>query len=364
MKPRFAIEATNLADTDATGVGRYTRCLVEALSALALAPEDDFDLLQLYKVSRQTRRAAMASGPRLSRQSWRGRVWPLRRPACDLIHVPDERMPPWSMPMVATIHDLYAALSINYTDEAKRQRKLRHYEMLRDRCARLICVSEHTRQDFLHHVGGDPARLHVVHLGVDERFRPQDDAEIARVRRRHGIEGPYLLFVGATANKNLARLLEAYAACDAHREHRLVVVGKLPQAALAAIQARLAVLGLASRVDLLGYVADAELPALYAGAAAFLFPSLYEGYGLPILEAMASGTAVLVSDRASCTEVAAGHAVVVDPQDTEALASGIGAALSMSAGRRDAARAHAATCTWERTARETLAIWRAVAAGR
>jgi glycosyltransferase involved in cell wall biosynthesis len=364
MKPQFAIEATNLADTDVTGVGRYTRCLIEALAALDLPARDEFDLVQVYKASRQRRRDAMARGPRLGQQAWRGRIWPLRKPPYDLIHVPDERMPPWSMPMVATIHDLYAALRINYTDEAKRRRKLATYEILRDRCARLICVSEHTRQDFLRHVGGDPARIRVVHLGVAERFRPHGDEEIALVRRRLGIEGPYLLFVGATANKNLARILDAFATGDAHRDYRLVVAGKLPQAALGTIQARITLLGLASRVRLLGYVDDADLPALYAGASAFLFPSLYEGYGLPILEAMASGAPVLASDRASCTEVAAGHAVIADPEDIDALAAGIGEALAMSATRRDAARAHAATKTWERTARETLAIWKEVLADR
>jgi glycosyltransferase involved in cell wall biosynthesis len=364
MKPSFAIEATNLADTEATGVARYTRCLIEALAALALPADEDFDLVQVYKASRQPRGDAMATGPRLSRLAWRGRLWPLRQPAFDLVHVPDERMPPWSMPMVATIHDLYAALHINYTDEAKRQRKLATYAMLRDRCARLICVSEHTRQDFLRHVGGDPARLRVVHLGVAKRFRPHLDDEIAPVRQRYDIEGPYLLFVGATANKNLARLVEAFGAADARHHYRLVVAGKLPRSALDAIQERIAHLGLAHRVHLLGYVDDADLPALYAGASAFLFPSLYEGYGLPILEAMASGTPVLASDRASCTEVAAGHAVIVDPQDIDALAAGIGETLQVSAARRDAARAHAASKTWERTARETLAIWKEVAASR
>lgn len=364
MNPQFAIEATNLADADVTGVGRYTRSLIEALSALDLPAAEEFDLAQVYKASRQPRRDAMASGPRLGRQAWRGRIWPLREPAYDLLHVPDERMPPWSMPTVATIHDLYAALRINYTDEAKRMRKLRTYEMLRDRCARLICVSEHTRQDFLRHVGADPARVRVVHLGVGNRFRPHGDDEIALVRRRHGIEGPYLLFVGATANKNLPRLLDAYAAGNAHRDYRLVVAGKLPQAALATMQESITRLGLDGRVRLLGYVDDVDLPALYAGASAFLFPSLYEGYGLPILEAMASGVPVLASDRASCTEVANGHAVITDPEDIEALAAGIDAALAMSGTRRDAARAHAATRTWERTARETLAIWKEVATGR
>jgi len=361
---RFAIEASNLADANATGVARYTRCLIEALSALELPAADEFELVQVYKAARQPRGAAMALGPRLERRAWRGRIWPLREPRYDLLHVPDERMPPWRMPMVATIHDLYAALRINYTDEARRLRKLRTYATLRDRCARLICVSEHTRQDFLEHVGGDPSRIQVVHLGVDARFRPHAEAETAAVRRRLGIAGPYLFFIGATANKNLARVVEAFASGGAHRDYRLVVAGKLAPAALDAIRSRVTALGLADRVNLLGYVAEADLPALYAGASAFLFPSLYEGYGLPILEAMASATPVLTSDRGACSEVAAGHAVIADPQDVAALAAGVDAALAMSPARRAAACAHAATKTWERTARETLAVWRDVVSAR
>jgi glycosyltransferase involved in cell wall biosynthesis len=111
-------------------------------------------------------------------------------------------------------------------------------------------------------------------------------------------------------------------------------------------------------------VSDADLPALYAGAAAYLFPSLYEGYGLPLLEAMASGTPVLTSDRGACPEVAAGHAVIVDPLDIDAMAAGIEATLGMSAERRAAALAHARARTWAETARGTLAVWReAIAEG-
>ena len=354
----IAIEATNLTDDRATGVGRYTRQLVEALSALDVPAQDEFELMQLCKRSRWNRRERLAQGPRLSAQSWYGAIWPLPRPAVKLVHVPDEREPPWRVPVVATVHDLYAALRINYVDEGKRQRKLRFYEHLRDRCARLVCVSENTRQDFLRLVGGDPARLKVVPLGVSPGFRPHSAAEIDALRTRLRLDGPYLLFVGATANKNLARVIEAFAAGGFGRDFSLVVAGDQPAEALAATTSRLATLGLSSRVRFIGHVGDADLPALYAGAAAYLFPSLYEGYGLPILEAMASGTPVLASDRGSCPEVAAGHAVIVDPTDVQALAAGIAAALEMPADRRVAALAHARARTWAETARGTLAVWR------
>ncbi len=356
--PTIAIEATNLTDDRATGIGRYTRQLVEALSALEVPAHEEFELLQLCKRSRWKLRERLAHGPRLSARPWLGPIWPLPRPKCALLHVPDQREPPWGVPMVAAVHDLYAALNINYVDEGKRLRKLRHYEHLRDRCVRLLCISENTRQDFLRLVGGDPARLKVVHLGVSPVFRPHSAAEIDALRTRSRLDGPYLLFVGATANKNLVRMVEAFAAGRFDRDFTLVVAGQQPPDVLAALTARLATLGIASRVRFAGHVSDTDLPALYAGAAAYLFPSLYEGYGLPMLEAMASGTPVLASDRGSCLEVAAGHAEIVDPLDIDAMVAGIAATLGMSPERRAAALAHARARTWAETARGTLAVWR------
>ncbi|MBV8502627.1 MAG: glycosyltransferase family 4 protein [Paucibacter sp.] len=363
MKPPvFAIEATNLTDAQATGIGRYTSQLIQALSALEQPAAQDFELLQMCKRSRWKLRERLAQGPRLASGYWWGPVWPLPRPPVALLHVPDEREPPWRVPVVATVHDLYAALNINYTDEKKRQRKLRHYEHLRDRCARLVCVSENTRQDFLRLVGGDPARLKVVHPGVSPLFRPHAQEETEAVRARHGLQGPYLLFIGATANKNLIRVVEAFAAGRYGRDFTLAVCGEHSGASRQALTERVAALGLASSVRFIGFASEADLPALYAAAAAYLFPSLYEGYGLPILEAMASGTPVLTSDRGSCPEAAAGHAVIADPEDVDALAAGIAAAVSMPEASRAAARAYARTRSWAETARGTLAVWREVLA--
>jgi len=356
--PTFAIEATNLTDERGTGIGRYTRQLIEALSALEVPPQEEFGLLQVCKSSRWDLRERLAQGPRLSSCRWLGPFLPLPRPRCALLHVPDEREPPWRVPVVATVHDLYASLNINQPSEKKRRQKLRHYEHLRDHCTRLICVSENTRQDFLRLVGGDPERLKVVHLGVSPVFRPHAPAEIEAVRARHGLEGPYLLFVGTTPNKNLPRVVEAFAAGHFHQDFTLVVCGQQASAVQAMLAGRLDALGVAPRVRFLGFASEEELPVLYAGAAAYLFPSLYEGYGLPVLEAMASGTPVLTSDRGSCPEAAAGHAVIADPEDIDALVAGIASALAMPEDRRAAALAYARSRSWAETARGTLAVWR------
>jgi glycosyltransferase involved in cell wall biosynthesis len=357
----FAIEATNLTDERSTGIGRYTRQLIEALSVLEVPPEQEFELMLLCKSSRWKLRERLTQGPRLSSRCWYRSIWPLPRPRCAVLHVPDERQPPWRVPVVATVHDLYAALGINAANEKKRQHKLRHYAHLRDHCTRLICVSENTRQDFLRLVGGEPERLKVVHPGVSPVFRPHAADEIGSMRARLNLSGPYLLFVGTTPNKNLARVVEAFAAGRFTQDFTLVVCGEQSVALGQELAARVAQLGIASRVRFAGFVSDADLPALYAGAAAYLFPSLYEGYGLPILEAMGSGTPVLTSDRGACPEAAAGHAVIANPEDVEALVAGIAAAIAMPQTQRDAALAYARTRTWAETARGTLAVWREAA---
>jgi len=361
---RCAIEATTTLAVRPTGISRYARCLVEALDALEPAG-DDFALTLLYRSSRFGRRGRLPAGRRIRHQMWRSRLWPPRKPF-DVVHATDLRLPPWSGPaMLATIYDLYAALGINFADPAARAREVETLRHLARRCDALIFISDSTRRDFLKTFPYPEERAHAIHLGVGGAFRPQDAAAVAAVRERYRIAGPYLFFVGLHyENKNLSRLLEAFARSGLDADFTLVLAGPAPDAAAhRVLLERIGALGIGPRVNLIGYVAEADVPALYAGAAAFMFPSLYEGFGLPILEAMACGTPVLTSTTSSCPEVAAGHAVLVDPQSVDEIAAGIGKAVALDAARRDAARRYALTKTWQRTAAETLQVYR-LAAGR
>ena len=355
---RYAIEATTTLADRPTGISRYARCLIESLSALD-ATAGDFELVLLYRSSRFSRRGRLPSGPRIRRQMWRNVIWPLRRPY-DLVHVTNDRIPPWrGLPVVSTVCDLYAVVGLNFATEAARRQHLEVYRRIAERSERIIFISRNTEKDFLHAFPFPRERCHVIHLGVGPEFRPQPAAAIAAVRARHGLAGPYLFFTGLhNPNKNLQRLLEGFAQSQARRDTTLVLAGPAPDPAeVAALEGRIEALGLADRVRRIGYVPEAEIPALYAGAAAFMFPSLYEGFGLPILEAMASGTPVLTSTVSSCPEVAAGHAELVDPLSVADIARGIDAALGMDAARRDAARAYAQGKTWRQTALETLQVY-------
>ncbi|MFO7171230.1 MAG: glycosyltransferase family 1 protein, partial [Chloroflexota bacterium] len=190
---------------------------------------------------------------------------------------------------------------------------------------RVIAVSEATRSDLVRLARVPPEKVTVIHHGLTERFWRRgepDEQQRARARAIAGGDEPYFLYVGTLQpRKNLVRLIEAFARVigegdgAANCRLRLVIAGKRGWLA-EPIERRAAELGLGDRVRFAGYVPDEDLPALMAGALAFVFPSLYEGFGLPVLEAMAAGTPVLTSTTSSLPEVAGGAALLVDPLST------------------------------------------------
>jgi glycosyltransferase involved in cell wall biosynthesis len=198
--------------------------------------------------------------------------------------------------------------------------------------SRVVADSQATRQDLLRWVGIGADKVAVVYPGRDEGLARVVDAEVlAGVRARYGLAGAYLLYVGTLQpRKNLVRLVQAFALLlGSHSSSplfpadlQLVLAGQkgwLYDEILAQVRR----LDLAGRVVTTGYVPDQELPALLSGALAFVFPSLYEGFGLPVLEAMACGTPVVCSNTSSLPEVAGEAALMVDPQDTGALAEAL-----------------------------------------
>lgn len=196
---------------------------------------------------------------------------------------------------------------------------------LAGRVARVITISEYSKQRLLAHVPLDERRVVVIPNGVDERFGPQDHAAIASMRNELGMpQGRYVLCVGTLEpRKNVPRLLQAWARIFSRipDDVCLVLTGKQGQRELFA---RMAGVGaLPPRVHLTGHVADMYLPALYAGALAFVFPSLYEGFGLPPLEAMACGVPVLTGNLTSLPEVVGEAGLMVDPTSVEAIADGL-----------------------------------------
>jgi glycosyltransferase involved in cell wall biosynthesis len=229
------------------------------------------------------------------------------------------------------------------------------------RADRVIAVSRHTRDDLVRLLGVPSERVDVVPSGVGTTARVQPAGE-DELRRRHGLgERPIALSVSAMRpHKNLERLLEALARIPADRRPVLVVPG-YPTGYEAKLRERAGALGVAEDVRLLGWTDGAELEGLYRAARCFVFPSLYEGFGLPVLEAMARGVPVACADRSSLPEVAGDAALLFDPEDVGAIADALEALLTddaLAQRLREAGRRQAERFSWRRAAEGTLASYR------
>lgn len=347
------------------GIARYTRELRRALTDVGVS-------LTTLEAGRSARRsdgtvplpgAGLLPGLMTLGQAEIG--WAARRHRLALVHDPTGVSPLLLTPArrVATIHDVIPL--IHPAASTTLDRLIYRYWLptMARRLDAIITVSEHSRRDIVDRLRVDPTTVHVVPNAVGPSFGPVDRAHAEAVAERHGIAGPYLLYVGSVeARKNLDRLLQAYALLReqrAGRQRQLVIVGA-PGWKASPVYATVDRLGLESCVRFTGRVPDDELPALYGGADLFVFPSLYEGYGLPVLEAMAAGTPVVTANASSLPEVGGDAVVYCDPQAPASIAEAMGTVLDNPGRARELAergRSRANEFTWGRAARGTLAVY-------
>ncbi|HEY1016171.1 MAG TPA: glycosyltransferase family 1 protein, partial [Herpetosiphonaceae bacterium] len=285
-----------------------------------------------------------------------------RRLKLDVIHDPNGIAPfaaahPATRHLV-TIHDAFAFV---YPEQQAALDTWRYRLMLPRvlrRADRVLTDSAHSRRDLLRYLPLKQELVEVVHCGINERFRPAGPAAIDAVLRRYGLEQPFVLYVGSiNGRKNIARLFEAFALVRERLPGLKLVMGGAKQWQTAELEATYDRLDLAADVVWTGYLADEDLPALYSAARAFVFPSLYEGFGLPPLEAMACGTPVVTSDTSSLPEVAGDAALLIDPLDPRALAAAIARICGdeeLRAELRARGLAQAARFHWHRAAE---AVW-------
>jgi len=370
---RIGIDGRYIAD-HFPGIGRYVYNLVKALSRVA--PDDElvvathpglpnsrYDLGELVTAP-NVQLELLGAQARSAAEQVR---WPLaaRRWSLDILHSPYFYKPlVLPCPSLVTIYDLIPLVfPQGFTAWQRLSFRLMVGAALRTSRA-AVAISGATRDDLRKHFDLQGDRVWVTPLAADTAFHPRPATEIATVCDRYGLPERYLLYFGINKpHKNLQRLVQAYARLgDAPP---LVLAGRedprYPQA-----RAQAEALGLGRRVLFLGEIAEADLPALYSGGVLFVFPSLYEGFGLPVLEAMACGTPVVCSNRSSLPEVVGNAAVTFDPLSVDDMANAIGRVLAdadLRAELRERGRAQAARFTWERTARETLKAYRALSVG-
>lgn len=360
---RVGIDCSCVAKPERTGVARYCEALLHELPAL-LEPDDSVRLL--YRLSRYKRRRYFEriDDPRFSVGLFQDGLLPFTPSRVDVIHGPDLRIPSVrGVPRVSTVHDLSALALPGIARESFRQKKLKHLTEVAAGASVIMCISPFTEQAFLERFPQAEGRTRVVPLGLSHRFGPQDPDAVERARIEQGIGKRYLLFVGQIAErKNLRPLLEAVTLLHLRPEFRdveLVLAGPVQSSGESILEAA-RTSPVAGSIKILGFVEDALLPLLYAGAQVFCFTGKGEGFGLPILEAMACECPVMVARAGASESTAGGAARLVDPDDPQDIAEAL-ARLIESRERRDElvvrGRVQADQFSWRETARKTIAAY-------
>jgi glycosyltransferase involved in cell wall biosynthesis len=339
---KIALDATYSLGEGLSGVGLYSR---EILSGLAQAhPEIGFEWWYRWQAYRRSRSAAL---PQARRRLLAEPLWGPR--GADLFHGLNQRLPKARMRRaIATFHDLFVMTGEYSTPEFRK----RFTEQARDAAARadgIIAVSEFTKRQVVELLGYSKDRVFVVHHGTRALRFPSVPRE------------QVVLSVGAIQKrKNTARLVEAFESLGG--EWRLVLAGSLGYGAWE-IGQRIEASKARGRISVLGYVTPEELAKWYARAAIFAFPSLDEGFGMPVLEAMAAGVPVLTSNRSALPEVGGDAALLADPGDVQEIAGAL-QRLAVDEGLRDElaekGKARAALFTWEKAVGETWEVYKRI----
>jgi glycosyltransferase involved in cell wall biosynthesis len=353
-----------------TGSGQYVRQLLWAFSLLS--PEDLFLLCGPQPVALLPNQQGI---PLFARGDV-GKVWfeqvgaplALRRSRVDVIHYPYFAAPLISQaPLVVTVHDLIPLMR-EYSGSAKVRAYTRLAETSVSRAEVVITDSIASKVDICQRMQIPEHRVRVVYLGVDSRyFAGRDAPSAAAVRQRYGLRRDFIFYLGGLdGRKNIGVLLRAYSLAREQLSDPpdLVIAGPHPENTQYPAVARH--LGLETAVRFVGAVDEADKSTLYSLASLFVFPSLYEGFGLPPLEAMASGTPVVCSNASSLPEVVGDAGILVDPRNEIAIAEAMCEVIEsdeVTTRLRSQGLARAAQFTWESTARQTLDIYRE-AAGR
>lgn len=357
------------------GIGRYTREMVKALAKLTVEPYPPQYRLFIADASKNS--IPVEPGPNFTwhpsrlTERWLARLWyRLRLPLwietwtgrLDLFHEPDFILPPVKpgTRAILTVHDLSFVREPHTVMPGMEAHLNKWVPQSVRRADHVITISEATRQDLIELYQTPPEKITTLYPGVTAEFKSVEATDtLATVRRKYGLDDrPFILSLGTIQpRKNYKRLIQAFAQID---DTFSLVIGGGKGWYYADIFTEIAKLGLEKRVNFPGFIADADLPALYSAASLFVYPSLYEGFGLPILEAMACGTPVVASNQSSLPEVVGEAGLLVNPLDVEALATAMSQVLtetSLSQKLSLAGQMQAKKFTWERMVTKLLKLY-------
>jgi glycosyltransferase involved in cell wall biosynthesis len=369
---RIAIDARKLRDF---GIGTYIRNILMELSRLdrdseyiVLCRPDD---VEAGDVLGRNFRMVPETAPTYSVAEQFKIPLSLAREGVRLVHEPHYVLPPLlQCRSVVTIHDCIHLMFPEYLPNRFAYYYARGSMWAASRKSdRILTVSEASKRDILRFFNVRPEKVVVIYNAIDERFlAPADPERMDLVRQRYQLDHPFVLYVGnIKPHKNIKRLIASFARARAHCDHnlKLIIIGdeisKYP-----GLRQQVHKHKLDKHVRFLGFQPMETLAAFYRLARAFVFPSLYEGFGLPPLEAMACGAPVVTSNVSSLPEVAGGAALLVDPYDEEAIASGIVRAVNDESLRADLiekGRERARTFSWKQSVRKIHEIYMQVAQG-
>ncbi len=352
-----------------SGTGRYVEELLPALAALEDAPEFTVVWPEDVPLPAGSDRLEIRLQPRglRHRLALERRLYTMAG-QFDVVHYPATIGPLWRKPnLVITVHD---CIFLHHPEWFRRERAL-YYRWAGawsiGRAAHLIADSTHTARDLEAWLSPPPPNITTIPLGVSESFRPQGADAVERVRKRYQLPERFFLYVGTLEpRKNLARIVRAWDQVAATLPEDLVIAGRIGWKT-GELEGAIAAATHQDRIHCPGFIESSDLPALLSAAHAFVWPSLYEGFGLPVLEAMACGTPVITANTTSLLEIADGAALTVDPRDEGALARALTQISTDGDLHRTlgtAGRKRADEFTWQRCAQETRAVYATVANAR
>jgi len=352
-----------------TGVSRYTKELVRNL--LRLDKKNSYKLfagvwrqreaIDEYLQSLTSEGLSFQSYVKLFPPMLADRVWnslhlfPIERftGKVDVFHTSNWAQPPTKAVKVSTVHDITPILYPETHTKKVIQNFTRNVRLVRKECAVVLADSKATKQDLVTHCGFSEDTIKVIYLGVTSEFEPvTNNVSLRKVKDRYGITGEYLLSVGTQEpRKNLSKVVEAFTKLNP--DMQLVLVGKKGWGS----EER----GVDSKkIIATGFVSDKDLPSLYSNATAFIYPSEYEGFGLPVLEAMACGCPVITSNVSSLPEVAGEAGICVNPHSKEEIMMAIKKVVSdnkIQKQMKEKSLKQAKQFSWEKTAQETLQVY-------